>query len=560
VASKTIKWRRDTAARWSVVNPTLASGEVGYETDAGKFKVGDDLTPWSSLPYYSGDGGGGGSAVGAVPIGGIIMWSGAIAAIPSPFALCDGTANAPGPDLRDKFVVGATQDAAGVAKTNIEGTLKVTGGVTGHSHSSHGDLVHVGMTISDHTGLTHSLAIADHPDLTHAALSHAAMTITQPPGVVPTFTGSHAAAGNVSVPSLAVAAATGSRPSLGVAATTGSRPSLPVAAVTGSRPSLAVASGADVSMPSQAIASGVDISAPSLTLASNAAISVPSQAIGSGVDVSMPSASFASNAAISVPSQAIASGADVSVPSGSIASNAAHSAPAQTITPPSSLVSVQTGTASRITIVGLQPTSAAPTIAVASAANLSAPSASVAAATASRPSLPVASLANASGPSGSIAAHTASRPSLAVAAVTGSRPSVPIASGVDISVPSQAIASGADVSIPSQAVASGVDVSVPSQAIASLANASAPSGSHSHASSNIAIPDISFPSLSHQDIGTHVGTDYGVHVITQPADHGVAGTLVHSFTEPSDHSISAHDTVLSLPNYYALAFIQRMAA
>jgi hypothetical protein len=174
--------------------------------------------------------------------------------------------------------------------------------------------------------------------------------------------------------------------------------------------------------------------------------------------------------------------------------------------------------------------------------------------------LPVASLANASGPSGSIAAHTASRPSLAVAAVTGSRPSVPIASGVDISVPSQAIASGADVSIPSQAVASGVDVSVPSQAIASLANASAPSGSHSHASSNIAIPDISFPSLSHQDIGTHVGTDYGVHVITQPADHGVAGTLVHSFTEPSDHSISAHDTVLSLPNYYALAFIQRMAA
>jgi hypothetical protein len=43
--------------------------------------------------------------VEGVPAGGIIMWSGTIANIPSGFALCDGTNGTP--DLRDRFVVGA---------------------------------------------------------------------------------------------------------------------------------------------------------------------------------------------------------------------------------------------------------------------------------------------------------------------------------------------------------------------------------------------------------------------------------------------------------------------
>jgi hypothetical protein len=33
------------------VNPILAQGEVGYETDTGKFKIGDGTNPWSTLPY-----------------------------------------------------------------------------------------------------------------------------------------------------------------------------------------------------------------------------------------------------------------------------------------------------------------------------------------------------------------------------------------------------------------------------------------------------------------------------------------------------------------------------
>ena len=47
-----IQNRRGTASEWTSANPTLAAGEVGYETDTGKFKVGNGSTAWSSLSYF----------------------------------------------------------------------------------------------------------------------------------------------------------------------------------------------------------------------------------------------------------------------------------------------------------------------------------------------------------------------------------------------------------------------------------------------------------------------------------------------------------------------------
>jgi hypothetical protein len=49
-----IKLRRDTAANWSSVNPTLASGEPGLETDTLKIKYGNGSTAWNSLSYAGG--------------------------------------------------------------------------------------------------------------------------------------------------------------------------------------------------------------------------------------------------------------------------------------------------------------------------------------------------------------------------------------------------------------------------------------------------------------------------------------------------------------------------
>lgn len=47
-----IQLRRDTAATWTSANPTLASGELGLETDTNKIKFGDGTTAWTSLGYY----------------------------------------------------------------------------------------------------------------------------------------------------------------------------------------------------------------------------------------------------------------------------------------------------------------------------------------------------------------------------------------------------------------------------------------------------------------------------------------------------------------------------
>ena len=43
--------RRDTAANWTTNNPTLAAGEIGYETDTAKFKIGTGSANWSTLGY-----------------------------------------------------------------------------------------------------------------------------------------------------------------------------------------------------------------------------------------------------------------------------------------------------------------------------------------------------------------------------------------------------------------------------------------------------------------------------------------------------------------------------
>jgi hypothetical protein len=46
-----IQFRRGTASQWTSANPTLASGEMGFETDTGYAKIGNGTTAWTSLPY-----------------------------------------------------------------------------------------------------------------------------------------------------------------------------------------------------------------------------------------------------------------------------------------------------------------------------------------------------------------------------------------------------------------------------------------------------------------------------------------------------------------------------
>jgi hypothetical protein len=56
-AQTVIKVRRDIASNWESVDPTLASGEIGFETDTNQLKVGNGTDEWTVLPYASGAGG-----------------------------------------------------------------------------------------------------------------------------------------------------------------------------------------------------------------------------------------------------------------------------------------------------------------------------------------------------------------------------------------------------------------------------------------------------------------------------------------------------------------------
>lgn len=49
-----IQFRRGTASQWTAANPTLSAGEFGFETDTGKFKLGNGSTAWASLGYPAG--------------------------------------------------------------------------------------------------------------------------------------------------------------------------------------------------------------------------------------------------------------------------------------------------------------------------------------------------------------------------------------------------------------------------------------------------------------------------------------------------------------------------
>ena len=69
----------------------------------------------------------------------IIMWSGTIATIPTGFVLCNGSNSTP--DLRDKFIIGASADSGGAAKTNVTASYTQTGGtkdaiVVSHTHTA----------------------------------------------------------------------------------------------------------------------------------------------------------------------------------------------------------------------------------------------------------------------------------------------------------------------------------------------------------------------------------------------------------------------------------------
>jgi hypothetical protein len=109
------KQRRDSAANWTFNNPTLLAGELGYESDTGKWKVGDGTTAWTGLAYIPG------SQISAYPLVNADIATGAEIAVSK---LADGTAR----QLLQTDAAGTGVEWT--SNIDVPGTLDVTGAAT----------------------------------------------------------------------------------------------------------------------------------------------------------------------------------------------------------------------------------------------------------------------------------------------------------------------------------------------------------------------------------------------------------------------------------------------
>lgn len=99
--------------------PTGTSGSAGAHTHTlSGAVVADAYPPYARLYWIKA------IQEAALPVGGIVMWDNPIASAPSGCVLCNGTGGTP--DLRDKFIYGASAD----------GELGATGGATTHAHAN----------------------------------------------------------------------------------------------------------------------------------------------------------------------------------------------------------------------------------------------------------------------------------------------------------------------------------------------------------------------------------------------------------------------------------------
>jgi len=123
------------------------SGTIEPDLTAGSWKIGGTAVTSTAAELNIMDGVtatateinllAGKTTLETFPVGGIILWSGTVAAIPTGWALCDGTNGTP--DLTGKFVVHADADSGGTYDVGDTGgadsVTLTTSQIPSHTHS-----------------------------------------------------------------------------------------------------------------------------------------------------------------------------------------------------------------------------------------------------------------------------------------------------------------------------------------------------------------------------------------------------------------------------------------
>jgi microcystin-dependent protein len=124
-------WGGFLNTNWTALDTLLFSGTVGAAT-TGNAATATAFQTARTINGVSFDGTAN-ITIPTVPAGGIIMWSGSVASIPSGWFLCDGANGTP--DLRNRFVVGAGStynpgDTGGADSVTLSASQ-----IPGHTHS-----------------------------------------------------------------------------------------------------------------------------------------------------------------------------------------------------------------------------------------------------------------------------------------------------------------------------------------------------------------------------------------------------------------------------------------
>jgi len=139
-----------TAGSWKVGGTAVTSNAADLNILSGAAAAGVTSTEFGYLDGVT-------SAIqtqitsSLFPVGGIILWSGSTASIPSGWVLCDGSNSTP--DLRDRFVVGAGSTYAVDATGGESSVTLATSQIPAHNHSASSSS---STTIND-SGHSHSI-------------------------------------------------------------------------------------------------------------------------------------------------------------------------------------------------------------------------------------------------------------------------------------------------------------------------------------------------------------------------------------------------------------------